>query len=63
MNILSILSKRAQSGLQGTPITVLLSDSVITQSEHLTAGDKLKLSVIRESYKDYALETIATAAE
>ena len=59
MNILSILSKRAQSGLQGTPITVLLSEGLLNHSEHLTAGDKVKLSIIKESYKDYALETIS----
>lgn len=56
MNLLQILSKKAQENLRGTPITELLSDDTINNNPELTVTDRKKLSIIRESYREYAIE-------
>lgn len=56
--LLELLSKKAREYLFNVPVSQLLDESFIQSSEHLTAGDKKKLSIIKETYTNYTIENM-----
>lgn len=54
--IKSLLSKNAREKLGEVSISLLLSDEFIQTNDVLTARDREKLEIIKESYASYVIE-------
>lgn len=57
MSILDILSKKAQESLSNLSVTEILDHAIINGNQ-ITVSDRKKLMIIKESYQDYAIESI-----
>lgn len=58
MEIVSLLSSKARESFKGVSVTELLNPNFIIDNQILTKRDIEKLSIIREAYELYALDSL-----